>query len=697
MRSVSLAAGVAAALGSASALAAPPTTPADLRVDVYSGTAAELFWSRSSDPDGAVSRYEIRRDGELVDTRDGLSHFTDDLTDGRAFAFTVTAVDFDGERSAPAALSVVGGDRSGATGSGGGRPTPPANLTSRVYSSSAAEVFWDRSDQRGLSYEVSVDGGPVTTTSGTSAFLSGLDGARGRGVDVVAIDRNGRRSGAANVTLGGGGGNPDPPSGNGNGEAPAAPSGLRGDLYSPSAGEVFWDRVIGANLSYEVSIDGEVVATTDGTSYFVDGLEDGVGDTRVEVVAIGSDGARSDASGFLLAMGPVPIDPDPDPGPGTDAPPAPANARIEVYSGTAAELFFDRAPPSANVVETEIVRDGETLGTTSGTSLFDPNRTPGRSYAYELVAVNASGARSTPSTVGDASVPDTPAPDPAPVFGLISGRPVAVVADYAERPFVNGSPERDSLGDFTLVETVREADGFPVRVRFACSGGGEYEKPAFPRTGQGGLDERVFSDCAIGGFVYDGALRTSGSTVSIEDFSVAASGGTTDGDDDPSTLGIVLIADGSVTAGFTTSGNVRRSTWRFDVYEADASLTDSTVADVRDDRTSPPTDRLEVDLTVAASWTDGETLSGSNDGSPFAGRGSAGFYTVGRLVLESDDGGTRIELDADSGDETTYLWTVERDGGVSGEILSWEALLDGCAESGAILGVPFELSLCASR
>ena len=395
MRPVPLVAAVAAALGSAPALAAPPTVPADLRVDVYSGTAAELFWSRSTDPDGAVSGYEIRRDGRLVETRDGLSYFTDELSDGRAFAFTVTAVDFDGERSAPASVSVVGGDRDGAVGTGGGRPPPPANLSSSVYSSSAAEVFWDRSDQPGLSYEVSVDGGSVTTTDGTSAFLTGLDGARGRGVDVVAIDANGQRSGAANVTLGDG--NPNPPTGGGGGGSDVpTPSSLRADLYSGNAGEVFWDRVAGANLSYEVRLDGETVATTNGTSYFV-GDRPGLDGTSVEVVAIGPDGARSSASSTVLGSGGGSENPDP----GADAPPAPANARLEVYSGTAAELFFDRAPASANVVETEIVRDGEPIGTTNGTSFFDPNRTPGQSYAYELVAVAADGTRSEPARVED--------------------------------------------------------------------------------------------------------------------------------------------------------------------------------------------------------------------------------------------------------------------------------------------------------
>ena len=415
MRPASLAAAVAAALGGTAALAASPTTPSDLRVDVYSGTAAELFWSGSTDPDGAVSRYEIRRDGTLVDSRDGLSYFTDDLTDGRAFAFTVTAVDFDGMRSAPAAVSVVGGDRGGATGAGGGRPPPPANLTSSVYSSSAAEVFWDRADQRGLSYEVSVDGGPVTTTSGTSAFLSGLDGTRGRGVDVVAIDANGQRSGAANVTLGGGSGGGDPmapvtpPSG---GDAPAAPSSLRAERYSSNAGEVFWDRVSGARLSYEVRLDGEVVSTTTGTSHFA-GDVPGIDGTRVEVVAIGPDGVRSSAASTTIgSSGTSSPGPDPDPNPGTDAPPAPANARIEVYSGTAAELFFDRAP-AGTVSGTIVSRDGVEIGRTSGTSFFDAGRSPGSMPAYSLVAVGTDGRRSGETIVGGAD-PSVPGPERPP-------------------------------------------------------------------------------------------------------------------------------------------------------------------------------------------------------------------------------------------------------------------------------------------
>ena len=402
MRLVPLAAAAAASLGTAPSLAAPPTAPSDLRADVYSGTAAELFWNRSSDPDGFVRGYEIRRDGQLVDTRDGLSYFTEGLSDGRAFAFTVTAVDFDGERSAPASVSVVSGDRGGAVGSGAERPPPPANLRSEVYSSSAAEVFWDRVPGSNLSYEVRLDGDTVTTTNGTSAFLPGLDGARGRGVDVVAIAPDGRRSGAANVTLGGGAGGGEPPSGGGGSEVPA-PSSLRGELYSGNAGEVFWDRVPGADLTYEVRLDGETVATTNGTSYFV-GNRPGLDGTSVEVVAIGPDGTRSNASGTTLGDGGTS---SPDPGAG--APPAPANARLERYSNTAAELFWTRPD---GVVTTRVLRDGVEVASNDATSYFDADREPGREYAYTLVSRAPDGRESAPVTLGESetSAPPTAGP-----------------------------------------------------------------------------------------------------------------------------------------------------------------------------------------------------------------------------------------------------------------------------------------------
>ena len=640
-----------------------------------------------------MSRYEIRRDGQLVDTRDGLSYFTDDLTNGRAFAFTVIAVDFDGERSAPAAVSVVGGDRGGAVGSGGGRPTPPANLTSSVYSSSAAEVFWDRSGQRGLSYEVSVDGGQVVTTDGTSAFLSGLDGARGRGVDVVAIDRTGQRSGAANVTLGGGGGgNSSPPSGNG--DAPAAPSNLRGELYSSSAGEVFWDRVSGTRLEYEVSLGGEVVTTTTGTSYFV-GNRPGLDGTSAEVVAVAPDGARSSASSTTLGSGGS-SNPTPDPDPGTDVPPAPANARIDVYSGTAAELFFDRAPSSTNVVETEIVRDGETLGTTNGTSFFDPDRTPGRSYIYELVAVNASGARSSASTVGDGSIPVSPEPGPptaggnvlslddadallADVVALLDDNPAMRLAPLLRRLV---DPDTDLPGRSVDV-TGTETGSSPFRTRYACDAGGSYTLlEGNPVNGSPiyRIDETLeFDGCTIDDRTLDGTVvfRLPYFASDLFGFELRA-------------VSLTDAAGGVVT---DLNGRYTDETGRGPGYSArDSRITIDDLSYTRtDDGGRTRVSRLSTNSRVASVPSSRIFLNGGFDvTAPWSGEGlQASFrlsgpgeiaprYAAGELVL-TDRSGDTLLLAADTGDADTYSLVSDVDGSTASAIGDWtEATTPAC-------------------
>ena len=120
----------------------PPSRPDGLRFEVYSPTAAELFWTRSVDSDGLVLAYEVRRDGELVRTVDGPSFFTDELEPGVVREFSVTAVDDDGLRS-PSSTSVAV-DTALPSGGTGDRTAPPTNLRTESYSVSAGEVFWDR-------------------------------------------------------------------------------------------------------------------------------------------------------------------------------------------------------------------------------------------------------------------------------------------------------------------------------------------------------------------------------------------------------------------------------------------------------------------------------------------------------------------------------------------------------------------------
>ena len=87
-----------------SSLSENPSTPSGFRYAVYSKTAAELFWIRSSD-DVRVAGYEIRRNGILVETLDASSYFDSSLSPGITYTYVIVAIDDEGNRSASRAVS----------------------------------------------------------------------------------------------------------------------------------------------------------------------------------------------------------------------------------------------------------------------------------------------------------------------------------------------------------------------------------------------------------------------------------------------------------------------------------------------------------------------------------------------------------------------------------------------------------------
>lgn len=356
MRPLCVIATIAAVLGSAQALGAPPTPPGDLRATVDSGTA----------------------------------------------------IDFDGERSAPAALSMLGGDRDGSMGAGGAPPTPPASLRATVYSSTALEVFWDRDNAQRLSYAVAIDGATVTTTNGISYFTGALRPGRTYQIDVVAVGTDGQRSGAASIEVktneaagGGDTARPDPL---------AAPSNLRQNVYSETAAELFWNRADMPGLRYEITRDGARIATTDGTSYY-DALLTAGREFRYSVIAIDAAGIRSSATAIALrtpgASASIPVSPPPSTSPAaadttplypeTSGTPSPKDITLAVYSDTTAELNWTRPFYSDGIEANEILRDGELIATIpgGGNSYVDDTRTPGCGYRYEIVAINRFGRASS--------------------------------------------------------------------------------------------------------------------------------------------------------------------------------------------------------------------------------------------------------------------------------------------------------------
>jgi len=183
-----------------------PTSPANLRHLVYSKTAAEIFWNRSSD-NVLVQGYEIIRNGESLGVRDSLSVFQNELSPTETYTFEVTAIDNEGNRSTTATitLSTSGTEPIGSNSNMGSNssnsPAAPSGLQAEVYSATAAEVFWDRPDTIGLSYEIRRDGNLVSQTNAVSFFDGSLRNKTTYQYQVVTIDMLGNRSDARSITL----------------------------------------------------------------------------------------------------------------------------------------------------------------------------------------------------------------------------------------------------------------------------------------------------------------------------------------------------------------------------------------------------------------------------------------------------------------------------------------------------------------
>jgi len=125
---------LATCIASVNAWADTPASPTNVRVSVYSDSAAEVFWNRVNDRDG-IQAYRVYSDGNLLRQVGGPSLYLDGLDPSREYTFQVTAVDSLGNESARGnvyafssrnGLSVI----SGTTASAPAPSSPSALITS---------------------------------------------------------------------------------------------------------------------------------------------------------------------------------------------------------------------------------------------------------------------------------------------------------------------------------------------------------------------------------------------------------------------------------------------------------------------------------------------------------------------------------------------------------------------------------------
>lgn len=74
---------------------------------VYSPSALELFWEPALADSTSVVAYRVTRDGNTVDTFDGLSFFDQNLAAGTLYSYEVSAIDADGNEGEARAVQLT--------------------------------------------------------------------------------------------------------------------------------------------------------------------------------------------------------------------------------------------------------------------------------------------------------------------------------------------------------------------------------------------------------------------------------------------------------------------------------------------------------------------------------------------------------------------------------------------------------------
>ncbi|GAB2976906.1 fibronectin type III domain-containing protein [Saccharothrix stipae] len=257
-----------------------PTAPTGLTATGVTQSSVTLSWAASTDNVG-VTGYEVFNGGTAAATVEGTTATVDGLAAGTEYTFTVVAEDAAGNRSPAGAAVTVRTDDAPDTQA----PTAPSALRSTAQTRNSVALAWDAStDNVGVTgYEVFEGTTSVSTTTGTTATVSGLTPDTEYTFTVVAKDAAGNTSdvsAALKVRT-----QPLPDT-----EAPAAPGNLRSTAQTENSVALAWDAStdnVGVT-GYEVFNGAASAGTTAGTTATVSGLTP---DTEYTFTVVAKDAA----------------------------------------------------------------------------------------------------------------------------------------------------------------------------------------------------------------------------------------------------------------------------------------------------------------------------------------------------------------------------------------------------------------------
>jgi len=311
------------------AISGTPSTPKNLSLIQYSQSTAELFWDRSIDPDGIRGYELITSDGSQW-LGNVTSHLDTNLPTQGDRLYQIISVDSFGNRSDPSIPVTI---------------EMPVSGTSNESSESCTSIS---------------NGGTASCSTSSSSQSGNVPSSTD---DPI----NSPQTAPANTS-----------------ETGTQINGLRAEVYSETALELFWNRVNGTDnaVEYQISREGQLLDIANGTSYFDSGLQGGTlyqyqivplingsssSPQTIEVRTRGT--AQSSSSSSSQSDGRHT-----------------SNVYGETYSRSTVEIFWDT---TANINQFDIYRNGEYLGNFSTNSLFDDNLTADTNYRYEVYASGA--------------------------------------------------------------------------------------------------------------------------------------------------------------------------------------------------------------------------------------------------------------------------------------------------------------------
>jgi len=336
-----------------------PANPANVRVTVYSATAAEVFWDRVIDADG-IRSYRLYSNGNLVREVGGPSSYLEGLDLSNRYTFQVTAVDNLGNESAggnmyafssgsgltvisdttdsppPASSSISASASSESVSTPGssiniiGSSNVPENLQLVSSTSTTATVSWQGPVGFGTNpgYNVYLNDVYVSTVFESSYTIRGLNTANANNFYVVAFDAGGnfsQRSSVLALSTSGDITAPVVAAGDSGVDADAsvfvAPTGLQIESTAARSATITWAGSVDNSIGYNVYVNNNYADTVFGNSYTLNNLTPGQS-SSLYLIAFDGDNNFSPRSAELA------ISADNSPASSGDQPDTPAQAPV---------------------------------------------------------------------------------------------------------------------------------------------------------------------------------------------------------------------------------------------------------------------------------------------------------------------------------------------------------------------------------